>query len=128
MKLLGFSRGQGSVEFALVLGAILAVVVAVMGRSYEETELTLAFASARLGALDAISSNSSLSLASIGYSASGRSVTFEPVILFNSAAISDSQAVRAAMLKKIRDSLSPGSAVPTTSFSTVLHDYYVEFP
>ncbi len=121
-------KGQAGAEFALVLGAVIAVVVAVMLRAYVETELSVAFASARLGVIDAVAANSSLFLAAMNYTASGRNVTFLPRIFYNSTPAGDSPVVRSMILKKIRDSFSPGAPVPASNFSTIFHDYYVAFP
>jgi len=128
MALLSGGRGQSAAEFVLVLGAIIAVVVAVMARAYVENDLTIGFAAARLGAAEAVASDPALSLAAIDYTVSGRNVTLQPRIFSNSAPIGDRPAIRSAMLGKIRDSLSPQSPVPSTNFSTLFHDYYVSFP
>jgi len=123
-----FMKGQAGAEFALVLWAVLAVVVAVMLRAYVETELSTAFAAARLGAVDAVAVNSSLSLAAMDYAISGRNVTFLPRIFYHSTPVGESPVIRSMILRKIRDSFSPAAPVPASNFSTMFHDYYVAFP
>jgi len=124
----GSGRGQGAAEFTLVMGIVIAVVVAVMARAYVENDFTMAFAAARLGAAEAVAQNSSLSLAALEYSISGRNVTLMPRVFQGSTPVADSPAIRSAVLKKIRDSLSPQSPLPSAGFSTIFHDYYVAFP
>lgn len=120
-------RGQSATEFVLVLGAVIAIVAAVMLRSYAETEFTTAFAAARLGASDAVAANASLSLAAVDCAISGRNVTFIPKVFNNHAPAGDSPAVRSAVLKRLRDSFSPDAPLPSMNFSTAFHDYYVAF-
>ncbi|MDP2717426.1 MAG: hypothetical protein Q8P02_01650, partial [Candidatus Micrarchaeota archaeon] len=77
-------RGQGAVEYLIVLVFLVGFIVSVLVPSVREGEVSVALASARAGALNYTAMHPDVRLLALNYSVQGDRVTLDPQV-FNAS-------------------------------------------
>ncbi|MEM0475344.1 MAG: hypothetical protein QW343_00950 [Candidatus Norongarragalinales archaeon] len=130
----GKRRGQSSVEYVFILALVLGFVLALMISGMRESELNLATGAARAAALEWLAPNSSVFLASLEITRSGRSVNFTPTVFYWSGGRDGGRVAttppefKAFVIAAVQRSTAPGSPPlqpQATCFSSTNFDYCV---
>lgn len=123
------TRGQGAVEYLIVLVFLVGFIVSVLVPSVREGEVSVALASARAGALNYTAAHPDVRLLALNYSVQGDRVTLEPQVYNASLGgeIAPPDGLSASMLAAIAR-LSPGSAADGTCAYLSNYDYCVAGP
>ncbi len=109
-------RGQSTSDFVLGFALIIVLAVGLIVPSLKQAEMSLALASARLGASEYVAYNTTLYLTSLTYNVSNNNVTISPTVYAGGSRYYNDHTLLDSMLSRMNQAFSP--AVSNINYTT----------